>query len=95
MIHEDLPLSIRTLRDMVGSETNIVKVDSRETYQKMIEFANRYIPDLPAQIGHYPGERPLFDLYNIDDEIQRALGRQLVSAGSAGSVLLPMGIHSK
>ncbi len=86
MIHEDLPLSIRTLRDMVGKETNTVKVDSRETYQKMVKFSQRYIPDLPAQISHYPGERPLFDLYNIDDEIQRALGRQ-VSLKSGGYLI--------
>ncbi len=87
MIHEDLPLSIRTLRDMVGKETSIVKVDSRETYQKLIKFSQRYIPDLPAQISHYPGERPLFDLYNIDDEIQRALGRQ-VSLKSGGYLII-------
>ena len=87
MIHEDLPLSIRTLRDMVGTETNIVKVDSRETYQKMIDFARRYIPDMPAQIVHYPGERPLFDLFNIDDEIQRALGRQ-VNLKSGGYLII-------
>lgn len=87
MVHEDLPLSIRTLRDMVSPETNMVKVDSRETYQKMIEFAGRYIPDLPAQIAHYPGERPLFDLYNIDDEIQRALGRQ-VNLKSGGYLII-------
>ena len=87
IIHEDLPLSIRTLRDMVGKETNIVKVDSRETYQKMKKFSQRYIPDLPAQIHHYPGERPLFDLYNIDDEIQRALGRQ-VGLKSGGYLII-------
>ncbi len=87
MIHEDLPLAIRTLRDMVGGETDLVKVDSRETYQKMIEFSERYIPDLPAEIVHYPGERPLFDLYNIDDEIQRALGRQ-VSLKSGGYLII-------
>ena len=87
MIHEDLPLSIRTLRDMVGKETNQLKIDSRETYQKMIDFADRYIPDLPAQIVHYPGERPLFDLYNIDDEIQRALGRQ-VGLKSGGYLII-------
>jgi ribonuclease G len=87
MIHEDLPLSIRTLRDMVGTETNMVKVDSRETYQKMIDFAQRYIPDMPAQIEHYPGERPLFDLFNIDDEIQRALGRQ-VNLKSGGYLII-------
>jgi ribonuclease G len=55
MIHEDLPLSIRTLRDMVGADTTVVKVDSRETFQKMTNFAARYIPDLPASIEHYPG----------------------------------------
>ena len=87
MIHEDLPLSIRTLRDMVGSQTSLVKVDSRETFQKMTQFAARYIPDLPAGIEHYPGERPLFDLYNIDDELQRALARQ-VSLKSGGYLII-------
>lgn len=87
MVHEDLPLSIRTLRDMVGRETSLVKVDSRETYQKMTKFAKRYIPDLPARIEHYPGERPLFDLHNIDDEIQRALARQ-VSLKSGGYLII-------
>ena len=87
MIHEDLPLSIRTLRDMVGLETSVVKVDSRETFQKMSNFAARYIPDLPARIEHYPGDRPLFDLYNIDDELQRALARQ-VSLKSGGYLII-------
>ena len=87
MIHEDLPLSIRTLRDMVGADTAEVKVDSRETYQKMIDFAERYIPDLPSRIEHYPGERPLFDLYNIDDELQRALARQ-VGLKSGGYLII-------
>jgi ribonuclease G len=87
MIHEDLPLSIRTLRDMVGPDTNVVKVDSRETFQKMIDFAARYIPDLRVLIEHYPGERPMFDLYNIDDELQRSLARN-VSLKSGGYLII-------
>ncbi len=87
MIHEDLPLSIRTLRDMVSGETAVVKVDSRETYQKMTNFATRYLSDLPTRIEHYPGERPLFDLYNIDDELQRALARQ-VGLKSGGYLII-------
>jgi len=87
VIHEDLPLSIRTLRDMVGVDTTLVKVDSRETFQKMTRFSTRYIPDLPCRIEHYPGERPLFDLYNIDDELQRALARQ-VSLKSGGYLII-------
>ncbi len=87
IIHEDLPLSIRTLRDMVGVDTNLVKVDSRETFQKMNAFAERYIPDLPTRIEHYPGDRPIFDLYNIDDELQRALARQ-VGLKSGGYLII-------
>ena len=87
IVHEDLPLSIRTLRDMVGVNTTTVKVDSRESFQRMADFAKRYIPDLPATIEHYPGERPLFDLYNIDDELERALARQ-VSLKSGGYLII-------
>ena len=87
IIHEDLPLAIRTLRDMVGVDTTLVKVDSRETYQRMTDFATRYIPDLPTRIEHYPGERPLFDVYNIDDELQRALARQ-VGLKSGGYLII-------
>ena len=65
VIHEDLPLAIRTLRDMVGNDTDVVKVDSRETYLKLKKFADKYIPDLPCVIEHYQGDRPLFDLYNV------------------------------
>jgi ribonuclease G len=87
IVHEDLPLSIRTLRDMVGVDTKLVKVDSRETFQKMSNFAARYIPDLPTRIEHYSGDRPLFDLYNIDDELQRALARQ-VGLKSGGYLII-------
>ena len=87
VLHEDLPLAVRTLRDMVSNETDMVKVDSRETHQKLISFANKYIPDLPCKIEHYPGDRPLFDLYNVDDEIQKALGRK-VELKSGGYLII-------
>jgi ribonuclease G len=87
VLHEDLPLAVRTLRDMVSNDTELVKVDSRETYQKLTNFARKYIPDLPCAIEHYPGARPLFDLYNVDDEIQRALGRK-VELKSGGYLII-------
>lgn len=87
VLHEDLPLAIRTLRDMVSNQTDLVRVDSRETHQKLVKFANKYIPDLPCKIEHYPGDRPLFDLYNVDDEIQRALGRK-VELKSGGYLII-------
>jgi len=87
VIHEDLPLAVRTLRDMVSNDTTVVRVDSRETYKKMNSFARKYIPDLPCDLEHYPGDRPLFDLFNIDDEIERALGRK-VELKSGGYLII-------
>ena len=86
-VHEDLPLAIRTLRDMVDNDTEVLMVDSRETWERLKKFAEKYIPDLPCRIEHYPGDRPLFDLYNIDDEIQRALGRK-VELKSGGYLII-------
>jgi len=83
VIHEDLPLHIRTLRELSGSDIEKVRIDSRETYRKVVEFAETFIPELAARVEHYPGERPIFDLYGVEDEIQKALERkvQLKSGG--------------
>lgn len=82
-IHADLPLVLRILRDMVGVDLDRIRIDSRETWQKVSEFAERYIPELVDRIEHYPGERPIFELFNVEEEIQRALERkvQLKSGG--------------
>ncbi len=83
LIHEDLRLAMRTMRDMVGSDVEKVRIDSRETYQKVVKFATKFIPELAPRIEHYPGERPIFDLYGVEDEIQKSLERkvQLKSGG--------------
>ncbi len=83
LMHEDLPLVMRTMRDLVGTEFERVRIDSRETYQKVHRFAEKFIPDLVERIEYYPGERPIFDLYGVEDEIQKALERkvQLKSGG--------------
>lgn len=87
VVHEDLPLTLRTLRDMVSHKTVKVKIDSRESHKKLLSFSKKYIPDMPAEVEHYPGERPIFDLYNIDEEIQRALGRK-VKLKSGGYLII-------
>jgi ribonuclease G len=83
LIHEDLALSVRTLRDLYKDGIEKVRVDSRETYHKLVEFAEVFVPDIVPVIEHYSGERPLFDIYNIEDEIAKALERrvQLKSGG--------------
>jgi ribonuclease G len=76
-IHKDLPLSVRTLRDLYKEGIERVRVDSRETYHKLIEFAEIFVPDIVDVIEHYTGECPVFDIYNVEDEIQRALDRKV------------------
>src|SRR6266550_5659404 len=75
LIYQDLNLAQRVLRDMSTEETARILVDSRETFAKMLEFAREYTPALVERIEHYPGERPLFDLYGVEDEIEKALAR--------------------
>jgi len=77
LIHEDLPLVLRTLRDLVRSEIEKLRIDSRETCQKVIAFAEKFMPEMVSCIEHYPGERPIFDLYGVEDEIQKALERRV------------------
>lgn len=77
LIFQDVTLPMRVLRDMVNDDTSQVYVDSRETYQKLQAFAEHYVGGVLERLEHYPGERPLFDLYNIESEIEKALSRKV------------------
>ncbi len=83
LVYDALPLALRILRDLPGTEIDKVRIDSRETYQAVLNFVHKFIPELVPRIEHYPGERPIFDLYSVEDEIQKALERkvQLKSGG--------------
>ena len=77
LVYSDLPLVQRVLRDMVGEPIERVLIDSRETAAKVREFSRKYIPDMEASIEHYPGERPIFDLHGVEEEIQKSLQRKV------------------
>ncbi len=87
IIYSDLPLVKRILRDVVSEEISSVKVDSRETEQKITSFCEKYVTELVGLVSHYPGERPIFDLYGVEDEIQKALKRQ-VQLKSGGYLII-------
>ncbi len=76
-IHEELPLYKRALRDMASDEVEKILVDSREVLDKLRSFANKFSPEMANLIEHYPGERPLFYLHGIEDEIAKALHRSV------------------
>ncbi|AOY00653.1 ribonuclease G [Jeongeupia sp. USM3] len=77
LLFQDLSLQLRALRDMVNADTEAVLVDSRENFVKMAEFAGRFVADVAPRVQHYSGERPLFELYGIEAEIERALSRRV------------------
>ena len=77
LLHHDLTLAQRVLRDLVTSETTGVIIDSRENFQKLQSFAQEYVPQVSGRLMHYTGERPLFDLHGVEDEIQKALARRV------------------
>ncbi len=76
-IYEDLSLPLRAVRDMMRVNIEKVRVDSRETWERCVAFAQQFMPELADRIEHYPGERPIFDLYGVEDEIQRALKKEV------------------
>ena len=77
MLHEDLTLMQRVLRDLVSSRTQCIRIDSREQHGVMRAFAAEFMPDTVEKIQHYAGERPIFDLFNVDEDIVRALARRV------------------
>ncbi|MGH8031560.1 MAG: ribonuclease G [Luteimonas sp.] len=76
-IYEDLTLPMRAVRDLMGRDVEKVKVDSRDTCERLRTFAAQYMPGLDEKIEHYSGARPVFDLYGVEDEIQSALDKQV------------------
>ncbi len=86
-VYEDLSLPLRAMRDLMRADVEKVRVDSRETWERMVQFVTRFMPDLVDRLEHYPGERPIFDLFGVEDEIQKALQRD-VPLKSGGSIVI-------
>ena len=77
LLHEDLSLLQRVLRDLTGEHTQSIRIDSAEQFQVLMAFGREFMPAAAARLQHYAGERPIFDLYSVDEEITKALGRRV------------------
>lgn len=86
-VYQDLPLFIRTIRDLIRPQTEKVRIDSRESHQRVMEFVGEFVTEFADKVEYYPGERPIFDLYSVEDEIQKALSRK-VQLKSGGYVII-------
>lgn len=83
IIHEDLPLFLRALRDYICVQTERIRIDDKDATARAITFIQEFVPSMIGKVEFYEAERPLFDLYGMEEEIQRALHRK-VSLKSGG-----------
>lgn len=77
LLYQDLSLAQRVLRDMVHQTTEAIEIDDEKSYEELVEFAERFVPDVRGHLKLYRGERPLFELHGIEEEIARALERRV------------------
>lgn len=87
LVFEELPLPQRVIRDLANEETAKIQVDSREVFAKLQEFVDEFVPMMSTRLKHYPGECPIFDLYNVENDIQKALQTR-VALKSGGYLMI-------
>jgi len=87
LLYQDLNLAQRVFRDFVHERTSRIRIDSYEDFLHLREFAGNYTPDILERVAYYEGERSLFDLYGVEDEIQLALAKR-VNLKSGGYLII-------
>ncbi|HVO05452.1 MAG TPA: ribonuclease G [Burkholderiaceae bacterium] len=87
LVHQDLNLAERVLRDLANDATQTIRIDSKLQFDALRAFGAIYSPGAANKLEHYNGERPIFDLYNIEEDIARALARR-VDLKSGGYLII-------
>jgi ribonuclease G len=77
MIHEDMSLPLRVLRDLVSSDVEHILIDSERDFTEMQEFAASFLPVVAPKLELYQRRRPIFDMHGIEDDIRRSLDRNI------------------
>ena len=77
LLHQDLSLAERVLRDLTTEATQTIRIDSKLQHDALSAFGNTFMPGTVVKLDLYRGERPIFDLYGIEEEIARALARRV------------------
>jgi ribonuclease G len=86
-IYQDLSISLRAVRDLLIHEVEKLVIDSRPTYEAVLSFLDTYMPSLKDNVILYDGSEPVFDAYNLEGDISRALKRK-VWLKSGGYILI-------
>ncbi|HDL6962047.1 TPA: ribonuclease G [Yersinia enterocolitica] len=86
-LYGEMALAQRVLRDFAGAALDKIRVDSKLTYDLLVEFTREYIPEMTEKLELYAGKQPIFDLYDVENEIQRSLERK-VELKSGGYLII-------
>lgn len=87
VIYRDLVLYVRAMRDLLKPQVERIRIDDPHIHQEVLQFAREFIPEIEQSIELYQGERPLFEVFGIEDEIQKALSRT-VRLKSGGNMVI-------
>ncbi|MBA2816512.1 ribonuclease G [Candidatus Pantoea persica] len=87
LLYCELALAQRILRDFAGASLDRIRVDSRLTCELLVEFTRGYIPEMADKLELYAGKLPIFDLFDVENEIQRSLDRK-VELKSGGYLII-------
>ena len=87
LLHQDLSLTERVLRDLTTEATQSIRIDSKMQYDALQDFGRIYMPAAVAKLEHYKGERPIFDLFGIEEDVTKALARR-VDLKSGGYLII-------
>ena len=78
IVHEDMPLYKRAIRDMVNNNVEKIRIDSKEVLNRLKTFIRDFVPQMKSKLSHYVGEMPIFDMYGVENELQRTLDRRVM-----------------
>jgi ribonuclease G len=87
LLHQELSISLRAVRDLLIQEVEKLVIDSKPTYEAVLSFLDTYMPSLKDHVVYYEGSEPVFDSYNLEGDISRALKRK-VWLKSGGYILI-------
>jgi ribonuclease G len=86
-LHLELSISLRAVRDLLIQEVEKLVIDSKPTYEAVLAFLDTYMPSLKEHVVLYNGREPVFDAYNLEGDISRAIKRK-VWLKSGGYILI-------
>ena len=76
-LHVDYGLVVRFLRDNLRDDVTRIVVDSKEIYDELAGFMSDFMPDFKERVQTYRGKEPVFDVYGVETEVVRSLGRKV------------------